>query len=148
MRLALLAAALATGGCTPDRDRGADESEARAAQDRSTKGRVADLAGVLDAAAERRLAEQIEAVRAASGRQLFVATVPVNKGESLEQFGWAVRMPDGVQSLLVDPVAHTVRIEGPLPAEAKGQIVREMRPYLAAGRLEGALGIGIRRLGA
>jgi uncharacterized membrane protein YgcG len=110
------------------------------------KGRVADLAGVLDEAAEQRLAAKVDQVRTLNGKQLFLVTVPVGKGESLEQFGWAVRTPPGVESLLVDPEAQTVRIEAPLSADAKAAIVREMRPALAAGRLEQALDLGIERL--
>jgi uncharacterized membrane protein YgcG len=114
----------------------------------SPKGKVVDLAFVLDEGAKQRLAARVASHVDGGGGQLMVVTVPINQNGSLELFGWAVRLPQGMTALLVDPKAGAARIEGTMSAEAKAAVVRSMQPALDAGRLEDALGIGIDRLGA
>lgn len=112
----------------------------------SPKGKVADLAFVLDEGEEQRLAARVARYNAAGDRQLMLVTVPIDQNGSLELFGWGIRMPPTMTALMVDPKAKAVRIEGPMPAEAKAAVVRQMEPALKAGRLEEALGIGVDRL--
>ncbi|GAA4004954.1 TPM domain-containing protein [Sphingomonas humi] len=114
----------------------------------SPEGKVVDLAFVLDDGAEKRLADRVARVNAQGSRQLMVVTVPIDKHGSLELFGWGVRMPQTMMALMVDPDAGAVRIEGPMSAEAKALIVRQMQPALKAHRLEEALTAGIDRLGS
>jgi hypothetical protein len=114
----------------------------------SPKGKVVDLASVLEADAEQRLATRVAEKNAGGGSQLMVVTVPIGKGSSLELFGWGVRMPPTMTALMVDPKAGAVRIEGPMSAEAKAVVARAMQPALEAGRLEEALALGIDRLDA
>jgi hypothetical protein len=114
----------------------------------SPKGKVADLAFVLDDGEEQRLAGRVAQYNARGDRQLMVVTVPIDENGSLELFGWGIRMPPTMTALMVDPKASAVRIEGPMSAEAKAAVARQMQPALKAGRLEEALGIGIDRLGA
>ncbi len=120
-----------------------------AAATSATKGRIFDLAKVLDASTEQRLAAEIDAIQAARGHHLFVVTVPIGSDDSLEHFGWAVRSPSPLtRSMLFDAASRRVRIEGPQSPEIKAMVVRAMQPALARGQIDEALRIGIGRLGA
>jgi uncharacterized protein len=117
-------------------------------------GRVVDAAGVLDPASRKALVTRLEALEAATGDQLVVATVASLHGQSIESYAnrlfniWKLGRKDknnGVL-LLVAPSERTVRIEvgygleGTLTdAVAKLIIEQSMVPRFRANDLVGGI---------
>jgi uncharacterized protein len=113
-------------------------------------GWVVDRAGVIDDAAERRIANASEGLERRTGHQFVVTTVPTLEGASVERYSralfnhWGIGrngVNDGV-GLLVAPGERKVRIEVGYGLErrltdrkADEIITRDILPAYRAGRM-------------
>jgi uncharacterized protein len=103
-------------------------------------GRVVDLADLLNPEQEAELTRKLEALEAASSRQLVVATIPDLGGRSIEEYGvglgraWGIgqRQANNGVVLIVAPNERKVRIEvgygmeGILPDALSSRIIRDV----------------------
>ncbi len=129
----------------------------------SLTGRVVDLAELLPAPAERRLAGELEALEAATTDQLVVVTVPDLAGEPIETLGlrlgngWGIgrRGVDNGVLLIVAPRDRHTRIEvgcgleGLLTDERAKLIVETLLvPSFRDGNYEAGVTAGVAAIGA
>jgi uncharacterized protein len=120
-------------------------------------GRVVDAANIIPDADEAALTQKLEAVEAASSRQLVVATVPSLQGYPIEDYGYQLGRKWGIGQkganngiiLLVAPNDKKVRIEvgyglEPIMTDAlSGDIVSgKILPAFKAGDFPGGINAG------
>lgn len=126
-------------------------------------GRVVDIADLLPAPAERRIASELEALEAATTDQLVVVTVPALEGETIDSLGlrlgngWGIGradMDNGVL-LIVAPRQRRARIEvgcgleGLLTDERAQQIMdRELIPRFRQGEYVDGVRKGVAAIGS
>lgn len=124
---------------------------------------VMDLSRTLDAGQVQALTQQVQALEAAQGSQLFVLLVPSTGSDTIEQYArrvfdqWAVGrkgVDDGIL-LLAAMQDRRVRIEvgygleGAVTDAAAGRIIREqITPRFAQGDVSGGLQAGVASLQA
>lgn len=120
-------------------------------------GRVVDAANILPPEVEARIAARSEAVEAATGAQLVVATIPDLEGYPIEDYGyrlgrhWGIGQKDrnnGVL-LIVAPTERRLRIEvgyglEPVLTDALSALIIQQRilPAFRAGDLPGGVEAG------
>lgn len=124
------------------------------------KGYINDFAGVLDQYAERDLGQYLARVEKAAGAQIAVATLKSIEGEPIEQFAndlfrrWGVgqkNQDNGVLLLLVIGERRSRLevgrgLEPVITDGTAGSLLREMRPALADGRYNEAVGTAVESL--
>ena len=131
---------------------------ARAAPIPALTGPLVDAANVIPDEQEPALIAKLQSVRAQSGRQLVVATIPSLDGEPVEDYGYrlATEWKIGEKGenngliLLVAPADHRVRIEvglglEPIMTDAlSGRIIRnQITPRFKAGDIAGGINAGV-----
>lgn len=120
-------------------------------------GRVVDAAGIIPDGDEAALTQKLEALEAASSRQLVVATVPDLQGYPIEDYGFKLGRAWGIGQkganngviLLVAPKERKVRIEvgyglEPIVTDAlSGEIIRDrITPAFKQGDYGGGINAG------
>lgn len=122
------------------------------------KGRVNDLAGMLDAQTAARIEAELAAFEASDSTQVVVLTIPSLEGENIEEYaiktaqGWGLgqKGKDNGVLLLVAKNDRQVRIEvgrgleGPLTDALAGRIVDQVIvPKFKAGDVPGGVSQGV-----
>jgi len=118
---------------------------------------VVDAANLLDPAQEQALSQKLIAQKTASGRALFVATIPDLQGYDIADYGyrlgraWGIGDKDNDGALLIiAPAERKIRIEvgygleGVLTDALSSQIIRTaISPRFKAGDMPGGINAGV-----